>query len=243
MININLKFLMLVACASVVVLISCSKDEEVLSVVYSDPVTDIDGNVYKTVTIGSQTWMAENLRTSTYADSTPISLVTDSIKWSDLGDNNSDKAYCFYENDENLGFGALYTYAAATNGDTSELEVQGVCPDGWHLPSVREWSKLISYVYNDGHEEKVHAALEATNGWMFDEGTDDYGFAALASGYRNDSSGVFIGARSICLWWSSNNRTGGKACCYINYSVHFPYSTNIYKYNKSCGLSVRCVKD
>ena len=101
-------------------------------------VTDIDGNTYRTIKIEKQVWMAENQRVTHYSDGTTIPYITKKKAWASLKDNNSDKAYCFYKNKSNSGYGVLYTYAAATNGNSSEIKVQGIAPDGWHLPSDRD---------------------------------------------------------------------------------------------------------
>ncbi len=205
------------------------------------PVTDIDGNVYKTIAIGTQIWMTENLKVTQYADGTPIPLVTDNTIWGNLGDNETDKAYCFNDNDENLGFGALYTYAAATNGDNSGNNVQGVCPTGWHLPSNAEWTELTTFIGNDGHNGNEGTALKATSGWYLDgNGTDDYGFAALPGGYRHSTNGAFEGGNTVGSWWSSTEfysaaRSRNMVFNQTNVSTDNP--------GKSSGLSVRCVMD
>jgi hypothetical protein len=105
----------------------------------SETVTDIDGNVYNTVQIGSQLWMSENLKTSRYADGATIPFVNNSSDWAAL--NETSKAYCWY--DDNISnkeiYGALYTWGAAMNGAAGSNkvpgEVRGICPTGWHLPS------------------------------------------------------------------------------------------------------------
>jgi uncharacterized protein (TIGR02145 family) len=110
-------------------------------------VTDYDGNVYNTITIGNQTWMAENLRVTKYPNGTPIPLATDNIAWANLEDNGTDDAYCYYNNNasgEANTYGALYTWAAAmgdnaVSSSSNPSGVQGVCPNGWHLPSDDEW--------------------------------------------------------------------------------------------------------
>ena len=99
-------------------------------------VTDIDGNVYKTVKIGEQRWMAENLRTTHYANGSAIPLVESISRWDNLG--YADEAYCYYDNSAANGntFGALYTGEAAKNA----------CPSGWHLPDDTEWKELEMFL-------------------------------------------------------------------------------------------------
>src|SRR6056297_3339950 len=112
----------------------------------TDSVQDYDGNWYHTVPIGNQCWMKENMRVTHYEDGTEISHVTGDTEWDNL--TETDKAWCYYDNSDSLGniYGALYTWAAAMNGAASSNDnpsgVQGVCPDGWHLPSDEEWKEL-----------------------------------------------------------------------------------------------------
>ncbi len=219
-----------------------TKVDYVTIIVESSTVTDIDGNEYKTVIIGDQTWMAENLKVTHYASGTSISLVTDRDEWKNF--SNSKKAYCFYDNDESLGYGALYTYAAATNGDSSGSNVQGVCPDGWHLPSDSEWTVLEDYISDDGHSGSEGTALKASSGWADDgDGTDNYSFNALPGGCRYKTNGAFSNGGSFGYWWTST-------IYYFDNSYAYDrslYNTNeaVIKNNigKSYGLSVRCVKD
>ena len=117
------------------------------SVTPPETVIDIDDNIYRTVVIGEQTWMAENMRATRYADGSPIPMVEEDVVWE--GMTPSDRAYCWYENDpENGGYyGALYSWAAASNSDgLSEGPVQGVCPEGWHLPDDEEWKQLEKHL-------------------------------------------------------------------------------------------------
>lgn len=118
-------------------------------------IEDSEGNSYKTVKIGNQVWMGENLRATKFAIGTLIPKVTTAALWGALGDNNSDKAYCYYNNDSatySQTYGVLYTYATATNGTPHDgvNNVQGVCPTGWHIPSKAEWSILESYLESEG---------------------------------------------------------------------------------------------
>jgi uncharacterized protein (TIGR02145 family) len=123
-------------------IVSCEKGD---SEEYPGTVTDYDGNVYKTIKIGNQVWMASNLRVTHYSDGTGIPLVTGDTQWENMGNNSTDKAYCWYDNDEaqyRTSWGALYTWAATMNGaegsNTSPSGIQGACPTGWHIPSHAE---------------------------------------------------------------------------------------------------------
>ncbi len=224
--------------------------------------TDIEGNTYNTVKIGDQWWMAENLKVTKYANGTSIAHITDDSEWGALGGNDSDKAYCFYNNDAGLGYGALYTFAAATNGTphSGSGHVQGVCPDGWHLPSDSEWTQLENYMIANGYNydgtttgNKIGKALASQTGWKSSAqiGTgavgnnpasnNSSGFNALPGGYRV-INGLFNAVGIYGLWWSSS--TQGRS--YPAYYRALWYSRpHLYRndYPKLNGFSVRCVKD
>ena len=232
---------------------SCKKDdknEPIMPEGQSDTVTvtDIDGNIYNTVTIGTQIWMAENLKATHYSDGTEIPLVADSTAWGNLSDDNTSDAYCYYNNanNESENYGALYTWAAAmgdnaVSSNTNPSGVQGVCPTGWHLPSDAEWTDLTGYIATNGHPGSEGTALKAKSGWDSDgNGTDDYGFFALPSSGR-DYEGTFYGVDDNCRWWSSTEDYGSNSWYrYINYNY-----ANVFRLSskKSSGFSVRCIKD
>ena len=206
-------------------------------------VTDYDGNVYKTIIIGNQEWMAENLKATHYADGTPILHVTGDATWGALPDNDADtaSAYCWYNDSIEYKdqYGALYTYAAATNGDNSGSDVQGVCPTGWRLPSDADWDTLVDAV---GGSSVAGDILKATSGWNDDgNGTDDIGFAALPCGRRDHRDGWFIYAGSHGYWWSAteDSDTYARARSMNSSSTQ----VNSTYYHKSYGYSVRCVRD
>ena len=214
------------------------------------PVTDIDGNTYNVVLIGEQIWMAENLKVTHYADGTNIGVgeITDDATWGNLGDNNTDKAYCFYNNnasDEKDIYGALYTYAAATNGD-NDGETQGVCPTGWHLPTDAEWTTLIDELGENAASKLAGNATLWENGVL--ESNENFGtsnFSALPSGRRYRSYWTFgpsflrLGTRGV--WWSASEHSSNEA--YVRF-IQNDYTTVIREYyEKSWGYSVRCVKD
>ncbi|PID95338.1 MAG: hypothetical protein CSA95_00230 [Bacteroidetes bacterium] len=105
----------------------------------------MDGNVYSTVVIGSQCWMQENLKVTHYPNGDAIPYTPDGAAWIALRSNNTDDAYCYYGNNVNSEYGALYTYAAAIgdNWERDNAEGQGICPEGWHLPTDEEWTVLV----------------------------------------------------------------------------------------------------
>ena len=122
------KYAYIILVLSTLMFYSCRKNQKP----ELPPVTDADGNSYNIVQIGSQIWMAENLRTTKLSDGTVINLVTSDSSWTTY--SPSFKAYCWYDNDPNNKdiYGALYTWEAA----------KGVCPAGWHLPTKDEWAIL-----------------------------------------------------------------------------------------------------
>ncbi len=223
---------------------SCTKEtESSKSESTTGTVEDIDGNVYKTVVIGEQTWMAENIRVKTFPNGEEIPLVTDNDAWVALDNNNTDMAYCYYNNNSDYAedYGALYTYAAVVNGEEGE-EVQGLCPDGWHVPSKSEWSELVDYV--GGSSVAAGILKEAgTDHWAMttSEITNDYSFSALPGGFRYLYDGSYDNLKWRGYWWTSSENTSYDA------TVYYMYNNSVYVSNqlvaKSYGASVRCIED
>jgi uncharacterized protein (TIGR02145 family) len=194
-------------------------------------ITDLEGNVYTTVNIGTQVWMTSNLRSTKFRDGTSIPLVTDNTNWANL----STPAYCWYNNDpSNKGtYGALYNWYTV---NTSK-----VCPTGWHVPTDTEWSALIDYL---GGETTVGGTLKeiGTSHWQTPNtnATDVAGFKALPGGYRYNQ-GSFSGVGSSANWWSAPEFSTSLAWYrYVNYNNNFVGNGGSFKYN---GFSIRCLKD
>ncbi len=168
--------------------------------------TDIDGNVYRTITIGTQTWMAENLKTTTYADGTPIANGTSMP--SDPG-----KFYYMFLGDtlHREVYGLLYTWEGATNstpGAAHTSGIQGACPDGWHIPSYAEKQALLNYL--GGYAEAGNKLKEAGEAhWDSpNDGTNESGFTALGSGVKSMEEGVygvFTDYRNLTYFWTSES--------------------------------------
>lgn len=232
-------------------------------------VTDIDGNSYNTVTIGTQIWMAENLKVTHYPDGTAILYITDNSQWGNLEDNEIDDAYCYFNNDANGEadtYGALYTWAAAmgdnaVSSNSIPSGVQGVCPDGWHLPSDEEWTVLNDYLIDNGYNwdgttsgNKVGKSMAATSGWNSsttpgDVGNDQSsnnstGFTGLSSGRRwYSSAGTFADEGISGTWWSTTESPYDTTMSYRRI-LHYSYDQLDRYFNpKSSGFSVRCVCD
>ena len=219
-------------------------------------VTDIDGNVYQTVQIGVQTWMAENLKVTRFADGSAISLVESTSGWDGVG--YSDKAYCWYDNSNANRdiYGGLYTWAAAMNGAGSSSSnpsgIQGICPDGWHLPSDSEWKELEMYL-------GMSQATADLQGWRgLDEGcklketgiahwdspntgaTNSSGFSALPAGIRT-YNGSFGAINSRTYIWSATENSLETA--WYRRLEYNNADVQRHDYRKDYGYSVRCVKD
>ena len=218
--------------------VGCEKEDDTeitddSSIQYGEGATDIDGNTYQSVIIGTQEWMVENLRTTNYSDGTPIPNVTVNTEWGNL----STGAWCHYDNDNQheATYGKLYNWYAVETGK--------LCPTGWHVPTDAEWIVLTDYLTANGHSGAEGRALKSTSGWYSGgNGTDNYGFLGLPGGYRyGDGDFDYIGYDGN--WWSSS-----QSQLYTNYAWNRYldyYVDNVYSsyYNKKLGYSVRCLRD
>ena len=208
--------------------ISCKKDEE-----NKNTVTDIDGNVYHTVTIGRQTWIVENLKTTKYRDGTSIPNVSDEVQWYNL----TTGGYCNYDNNEiNANtYGRLYNWYAVH--DSHKL-----APTGWHVPTDVDWAILMTYY---GGESFAGGELKETDTTHWESpnsgATNADGFTALPGGYRGSFGGGFYQIKVIGGWWSATEDNS----LYSWYWYVANNVTNSHRINneKKEGCSVRCVKD
>lgn len=204
-------------------------------------VSDIEGNSYKTVKIGTQIWMAENLKTTKYNDGTSIPVVTDIAAWVAL----NTPAYCWYNNDEAANkniYGALYNWYAVdvvTNGG------KNICPTGWHLSSDEEWQTLISF--NGGMSTAGGKLKEAgLVHWVSPNlgATNESGFNALPGGMRIDFTGIFSYLGENSMWWSSTVATPGNPFIWGLFYERTDIGFNGSVVGKETqGRSVRCLKD
>ncbi len=203
-------------------------------------VADWEGNEYETLEIGSQVWMAKNLRSAYYADGTAITLVEDNSTFGNL--DYTDKAYCYYDNitDNFHSFGMMYTWAAVMNGSTTE-GAQGVCPNGWHVPSNDEWIVLVDFL---GGEEVAGGKLKesGTTHWSFPNNgaTNESGFNALPGGYRYHLGNYSSIYNSAYFWTSTQSSASSAWYKYLYYNSTDVTTTGL---NMDSGSYVRCVKD
>lgn len=209
----------------------------------NDTVTDYDGNVYQTVVIGDQEWMAENLKVKHDSAGTEIPLIESSSEWGDL--SWTEKAYCMYDNSPSNfdTYGVLYTWTAAMDGATSSglnpSGIQGICPEGWHLPSDAEWLELRDYLSSNAGGKLKEAG---TSHWNSpNEGaTNETGFTALPGGIRY-SNGVFNAIGDEGTWWTSSEYNVSSAW---RFSLSFLAGSVGSGYiHKGAGVSVRCLKN
>ncbi|NCD35523.1 MAG: hypothetical protein EOL87_19265, partial [Spartobacteria bacterium] len=211
--------------------------------------TDIDGNSFHGVEIGDQCWMDRNLTVTSYPNGEVIPNITDNTDWAALADDNSADAYCYYNNSAG-DYGALYSYAAAIADDwTRDNEdvingegAQGICPDGWHLPTDAEWTQLTDFL---GGESVAGGKLKEAGltHWVNPNSgaTNASGFTALPGGSRDYDSGVVSFVGELGYWWSATENLIDHAWYRIlNYNYAFVYG---FTNNKSYGFSVRCVRD
>ena len=205
-------------------------------------VIDIDGNVYQSVKIGDQYWMAENLKVTHYRNGDAIPNVTGNIEWSNL----TTGAYCNYNNDDTNAdtYGSLYNWYAVDDS-------RNIAPEGWHVPTDEEWKELEMYLGMSQSEADgtgfrgtdEGSKLKSTSGWFNNgNGTDDYGFSALPGSYRGaDGGGGYYFLGKYAYFRSSTEGSSN----YVWYRI-LDYN---YSYigrglgNKDGGLSVRCVRD
>jgi uncharacterized protein (TIGR02145 family) len=215
-----------------------------------DILTDPDGNTYRTVTIGTQTWTEENLQTTTFNDGTSIPYVADAEQWSDL----STPGCCAYNDSIELKdqkyfkWGLMYNWYAVTSGK--------LAPEGWHVPTDTDWTALESYLIANGYNwdstttgNKIAQSLTIDYYWQTSEtpGTPgNYrfykhsGFSASGYGYR-EYHGVFLGLFYNCCWWSATESDTLNAFSRKLY-YHLEYlSRSIDK--KVCGYYIRLVRD
>ena len=219
--------------------------------------TDADGNTYDAVTIGTQVWITENLKTTKYNDGTAIANITDDTAWQ----NDTNGAYSWYNNDapafKNV-YGALYNWYAVNTGK--------VCPVNWHVPTESDWTTLENYLIASGYNydgstdgnratnNKIAKSLADTVTWDADAlpgtpGNTDYsakrdaaGFNGQAGGYRN-YSGVFVFEGRDGGWWTSSEIVAGATTVWSRW-INASY-VNVLSghYDKFYGFSVRCVKN
>ena len=203
---------------------------------YGPNITDTEFNSYKTVYIGTQQWMAENLKVSKYNDGTAISNLTDNTQWQ----NNTTGAWSYYNNDvtNNAKYGKLYNWYAVSKTSNGN---KNVCPTGWHLPTDFEWAVLTDYLGGAsvaGGKMKIAGAINWNS--PNTDATNTYLFSALPGGGRR-GNGDYGSIGYSGNWWSSKEYDTDNAW-FRNLENNKDAATTYYGI-KGFGLSVRCLRD
>lgn len=213
-------------------------------------VTDIDGNVYQTVQIGNQIWMAENLKVTNFKNGSPITNAIENSEW-DSGYPLS--AHCSYKNDDTnvQKYGMLYNWYAVNDS-------RDIAPEGWHIPTDEEWIQLEMFLgmdqaeaYSEGNRGTNEGGkLKSTTGWDNNSyATNESGFSALPGGYRygeadddytsNEATFEELGKEG--KFWTSTEESQGYA--YARSLNYMEYDIRRYSPIKESGRSIRCIKD
>lgn len=238
---------------SLIIINACEKPGSVIVPVETSTVTDVEGNVYKTIKIGNQWWMAENLKAGKYRDSSTILHVPryQNVTW----DTIQSGASCIYDDDNVNAPGRLYNWYAVN-------DPRGIAPAGWHIPSDGEWKELEKYLgmgeseidkvnwrgTHEGEKLKVSGVGGGAENWQqYSDvwSTNESGFSALAGNCRmfNGGWGFPAGLQSTGFWWSSTENSGNENEAWYR---HLDYKkANVFRFYgpKTYGFSIRCVKD
>lgn len=218
---------------------SCKKKEPtpvpepvVVTPIYMEPITDIDGNVYQTVKIGNQIWTASNLKTTHYRNGDPIPNLQDETDWNDQLPTG---AYCSYGNNANTAetYGLLYNWYALDDS-------RGLAPDGWRIPTPEEFYQLMAYL---GEEGGGNLKATGTVYWHSPNtgATNTTGFAALAGGHRTYyGSFEYMGERGN--FWTD---LGVSSIYAERVALYYNQTTMGFhdNYRKACGFSIRLIKE
>ncbi|HLN55909.1 MAG TPA: FISUMP domain-containing protein [Bacteroidales bacterium] len=220
-------------------------------IIFNTRVADVDGNLYKTVTIGRQTWLAENLRTTKFNDGTPLLYVPDNSAWESLYMSSTRPAYCWLDNDPKNKevYGAIYDFRAL--GDYRLIEEEhnkNLCPAGWHVPGGNEWFELVSFFdpkayYKKGSNDAFQGPVSDTAGIFLSEAgyehwkvennpaTNETGFTNLPAGARMQN-GVFVNDRGYYSTFKASE----------TWSI-WTKQVGFVHGHPGRGYSVRCIKD
>jgi uncharacterized protein (TIGR02145 family) len=200
-------------------------------ITYIDSVVDIDGNFYHAVAIGTQVWMAENLRTTKYRDGSPIPNVTDSSVWI----LTTEGAYCNYNNDTTHSntYGRLYNWYAV-------IDTRNIAPEGWHVPTQDEWNTLVQFL---GGGAVAGGKLKETGTAHWNSpnrgATNAYGFSGLGAGTRLT---IFSGIGQEGTYWNASIWAETKDP-WVTSLFYNSMGAGAISYDEHNGLSVRCIKD
>jgi uncharacterized protein (TIGR02145 family) len=200
--------------------------------------TDQEGNLYKTIVIGTQEWMAENLNTSIYRNGDAIPTNLDDGTWQ----NTTSGAWAYYNNDPSYAcpYGKLYNWYAC-------VDARQLCPVGWHVPTDAEWTVLTDFLGGEaiaGGKMKTTGTIEAATGLWYSpntSATNSSGFSGSPGGFRVSGDGVYSSYGITGFWWSISEIDATLALHrYLDESSN---SVGRLQNRKRSGYSVRCLKD
>ena len=204
-------------------------------------VTDIDGNIYNTITLGTQVWMVENLKTTRYRDGSLIPNVTDNTAWT----NATSGAYCDYDNNpaNSVDYGRLYNLYAVKDS-------RNLAPAGWHIPHAGEWNTLMNYLGGGGIAGGRMKESGFTHWDSPNTGADNSSlFTGLGSGSRN-YGGSFFNLKRRAVWWSSSSSYSGSPSFPFIHAIILDFSYANWSMQQGSigggtayGYAVRCIKD
>lgn len=223
--------------ACLFLLLGCSKDNDDASdsqIQDCGTVTDIDGNIYKTVKIGNKCWMAENLRVTRFRNGQAISNITNSVEWGNA-DIPETPAYCVYDNNTANGetYGYLYNWYAVNDS-------RGLAPQGWHIATDAEWEEMIDHLGGSGVAAGKMKEVGTLHWSDPNTGADNKsGFTALPSGFRGN--GEFSGLGERCNFWTATQWDSETA--FSRTLQYMSAGTGKGPHGFVLGESVRCVKD
>jgi uncharacterized protein (TIGR02145 family) len=191
----------------------------------------IESSDIKSVQIGNQIWMAQNLNVAAFRNGEPIPEAKNQQEWVQAGEK-SQPAWCHFNNDpaSSEKYGRLYNFYAAT-------DPRGIAPEGWHVASDDEWTQLSNAV---GGDVAAGTKLKSKGGWNSGNGADAVGFAALPAGGRGGTS-AFNGQGTVAVYWSTTSKSRSIGW----YRVLHATRNGFYRESedKMSGFSLRCVKD
>jgi uncharacterized protein (TIGR02145 family) len=206
---------------------SCSKEDDAIP-----SLKDIEGNTYKTVKIGDQIWMAENLKVTKFRNGDPIQYIADAVQWG----NNTAAAFSYYDNiSENRNtYGLLYNLSVIKDS-------RNIAPEGWKVPSDDDWEELIVFLgTNSGVKlREIGNAHWAVNPNPNSEATNSSGFTALPGGFRKED-GRYMDMSVCSYWWSTSLISEDM---YIYYYLSYGGGLSHFYGQMKEGYSIRCLKE
>jgi uncharacterized protein (TIGR02145 family) len=222
---------------------SCGADSIHNSNLSYGSMTDQEGNIYKTIVIGSQEWMAENLKTSTYRNGDPIATNLTDVEWGNTI-NTQLGAWAYLNNDSlyECPYGRLYNFFAVA-------DPRHICPAGWHEPTDAEWSELINYLdpnADGGNNYNLAATKLKCAGAQYwsspnSSATNESGFSGLAIGNRNQYGQFFATDGEYAYWWTSSEFDSTTSWVrFLNYNLNNAIR-NVGA--KQAGNPLRCLRD